>query len=504
MKTTALFPCFFCLAVVLLSPLAASAQPGTVDASFRPPADLRDIRSIVVQLDGKIVAAGDLALNREKAALARLNPDGSLDPSFQTGAGANGSILHVALQSDGTLLIGGAFTTYDGRARRSIARLKSDGSLDLSFAPGAGVEGGVTGIAVRPDGKIVIVGGFSSVDGVARAHVARLNADGSVDRSFAPLALGDGGGGSPGVALYDTLALPDNKVIIGGSFAFVGGVEQTGVARLRPDGSRDPGFVAPFYPSSVFALARQADGFILTVGDFWSSPGVGIARLTVDGAQDEDFYNDICCAADDPMVHGVVIQEDGKILVCGRNFHVGQRPTQSGVVRLHAHGNEDLTFYSRVSLPAFGDYNTLALQDDGKVLVGGSFLGQGLVPLAGILRLNNDESAGFIKFAAAGYTVNEIDGAATITVRRSGGTRGQVSVHYSTDPGTASPGRDYQPRSGQLVFEDGENLKTFTIPIRADNDSEGAETVRLLLRQPHGGAVLGSPSESVLTITDKP
>jgi hypothetical protein len=79
-----------------------------------------------------------------------------------------------------------------------------------------------------------------------------------------------------------------------------------------------------------------------------------------------------------------------------------------------------------------------------------------------------------------------------------------VRVHFSTDPGTAEPGRDYQPRSGQLVFEDGENLKTFTIPIRADADREGAETVRLLLRRPHGGAVLGVPSEAVLTITDKP
>jgi len=63
-------------------------------------------------------------------------------------------------------------------------------------------------------------------------------------------------------------------------------------------------------------------------------------------------------------VHDVAVQEDGRILVCGRNFHVGESLVQSGVVRLDAGGNPDLSFYSGSSLPAFGDYQTLALQDD--------------------------------------------------------------------------------------------------------------------------------------------
>ncbi len=503
MKTSALFPCFSCLAVLLLSPLAASGQPGTVDLSFRPPADLTGVRSIVVQLDGKIVAGGEFDPMRGRAALARLNPDGSPDPSFRTGAGANGPISRVALQSDGRILIGGAFTAYDGQVRRSLARLGADGSLDASFASGTGADGEVTGIAVQPDGKVVIVGGFSSVNGVARMRVARLHANGSVDTAFVPPALGDGGAG-PGVNLYDTLALPGNEVIIGGSFAFVAGVEQTGVARLNADGSRDATFVPPFFSASVAGLTRQSDGFILAVGDFWGSPGVGVTRLMPNGEPDSGFGSGICCASDDPMVSDVVVQEDGRILVCGRNFHIGEDSTQWGVVRLDAQGNADLSFSSGSSLPPFSEYSTLALQDDGKVLVGGAFIGQYRLPVTGILRLNNDESAGFIKFASAGYVVNERDGAATITVRRSGGTRGQVTVHYSTDAGTAEPGRDYQPRSGQLVFGDGENLKTFTIPIRADNDSEGAETVRLLLRQPRGGAVLGVPNEALLTIAGPP
>lgn len=503
---TALRSSLSCLTALLLSLRAAFGQPGSVDFSFHPPSDLRSIRSIAVQLDGKIVAAGEFDPSRGQATLVRLNPDGSPDPSFQTGTGADAIVHRVALLPDGKILIGGGFTSYAGQPRRGIARLNRDGSLDQSFATGSGAEGEVNGIAVQADGRTIIVGQFLSVDGVARAHAARLRADGSLDGTFVPPVLGGEGGSAPSAAVFDTLALPDHKVIISGSFAVVDGVGQTGVARLLPDGRRDPAFVPPLYTASVAALARQSDGSFVTVGDFWGSPDVGVSRLTADGALDPSFSSGICCASEDPMVYATVVQEDGRILVSGRNFHgsSGEVPDyfQSGVVRLNERGNPDPTFRSGAGFPAFGDFIALALQDDGKVLVGGSFAAEGFLPLPGIFRLNNDESSGSIKFAAASFVATEKDGAATILVRRTGGTRGRVSVHYSTTPGTAQPGQDYQPRSGQLVFEDGESLKTFTIPLRADRLRPEAGTVTLVLRQPKGGAGLGSPQEAVLTITE--
>ena len=80
----------------------------------------------------------------------------------------------IAVQSDGRIVIGGRFTSYDGVARNRIARLHTDGSLDESFDPGVGLDDFPEAIAVQSDGKILIGGNFTSYDGVARNRVARL------------------------------------------------------------------------------------------------------------------------------------------------------------------------------------------------------------------------------------------------------------------------------------------------------------------------------------------
>ncbi len=103
---------------------------------------------------------------------------------------------------------------------------------------------------------------------------------------------------------------------------------------------------------------------------------------------------------------------------------------------------------------------------------------------------------------AAGYSVNEQGGMATITVTRSGGSSGAVSVHYATSDGTAKAGSDYTATSGTLQFANGVTTATFTIPLNDDSVFEGNETVNLALSNPQGGATLGNQSASVLTIID--
>ncbi len=96
----------------------------------------------------------------------------------------------VAVQSDGKVLIGGTFTTYNGTSRGYVARLNSDGSLDTAFATGAGANSQVNSVAVQSDGKILIGGDFTTYNGTSRVRVARLNSDGSLDTGF--LATGAG------------------------------------------------------------------------------------------------------------------------------------------------------------------------------------------------------------------------------------------------------------------------------------------------------------------------
>jgi uncharacterized delta-60 repeat protein len=152
------------------------------------------VNSVAVQSDGKVLIGGEFTTynGTSRGYVARLNTDGSLDTGFlATGAGANGAVNSVAVQSDGKVLIGGDFTTYNGTSRGHVARLNSDGSLDSGFlATGAGANGAVISLLVQSDGKVLIGGNFPAYNGTARGSVARLNSDGSLDTGF--LAVGAG------------------------------------------------------------------------------------------------------------------------------------------------------------------------------------------------------------------------------------------------------------------------------------------------------------------------
>jgi hypothetical protein len=138
----------------------------------------------------------------------------------------------------------------------------------------------------------------------------------------------------------------------------------------------------------------------------------------------------------------------------------------------------------------------MALQPDGKIVVGGTTVVNGTGEF-GLVRLQNDH----LQFSAAAYSVGENGGAATITVTRVGGTTGMVSAVVSPSDGSARAGTDYTPVSTTVVFNPGETSKTITIPILSDGLVDGNETVNLALNNP-GGAGIGDPAAAVLTIVD--
>src|SRR5204863_3418986 len=97
---------------------------------------------------------------------------------------ANGSITKAALQPDGKVIVVGNFSYIGHFERAGIARLNADGTLDTSFDPGVGANGAINLVALQSDGKVLIVGAFTMVAGTPRKVVARLNGDGTVDGSF--------------------------------------------------------------------------------------------------------------------------------------------------------------------------------------------------------------------------------------------------------------------------------------------------------------------------------
>ena len=293
--------------------IARLNSDGLLDASFDPGWGANDrVGCSAVQPDGKIVLCGAFtgfngaARNR----ITRLNSNGSLDASFNPGSGANNQILSLALQTDGKILIGGIFTSYNGTARNRIARLNTDGSLDASFLPGSGTNV-VYAITIQPDGKILIGGSFTSYNGTVRNRIARLNTDGSLDTSFDPVSGAD-------ATVYAVTVQPDGKILIGGDFATYDGAGRNRIARLYSNGaldtSFDPGASAN---SSVRSISYQPDGRIIIGGDFWNFNNVmrlRLARVNSNGSLDDSFDPG---SSGNPYVLSTTIQGDGKILVCG-------------------------------------------------------------------------------------------------------------------------------------------------------------------------------------------
>ena len=222
--------------------------------------------------------------------IARLNTNGTLDLSFNAG-GPENEVRAVSAFSGGKVLIAGSFYSVNGTNRNFIARLQADGSIDNSFVPGPIVPGdGYGGLAslLQRDGKVLIGGSFRSINGYIREGVARLNDDGSLDLEFNPTPGTTISPGSGDGSVYCLAAQQDGKVLVGGLFGAVNGVSRTCIARLNPNGSLDTSFnpvlVGNGFPT-VWAVASQSDGKTVIGGNFTSVNGTnisGIARLNGD------------------------------------------------------------------------------------------------------------------------------------------------------------------------------------------------------------------------------
>jgi uncharacterized delta-60 repeat protein len=365
---------------------------GSVDPTFNPGAN-GAVFTVALQQDGKVLVGGQFTMlggggtgTTARSHIGRLNPDGSLDTAFNPGA--SNSVDALAVQPDGKILVGGIFTMLGGggsgtTARASIGRLNPDGSLDTTFNPGA--SNSIQSFAVQPDGKIVVGGNFTKLGGggfgtTTRNNIGRLHSDGSLDVTFNPGA---------NEIVYVVTLQPDGKILVGGGgFTGLGGgtgtTARSNIGRLHPDGSVDTTFDPGANNFSIHALTVQPDGKILVGGDFTTLGGGGIGttvrnrigRLHPDGSLDATFD-----PGADVVLRAVAVQPDGKILVGGNLTTLGGggtgTTTRRGIGRLHADGTLEADFNSGAEGPVFA----LAVQPDDKILVGGGF--SGLVGVTG-------------------------------------------------------------------------------------------------------------------------
>lgn len=360
--------------------IARINNDGSIDSSFvvgttQYSSDSYITRT-VVQPDGKIICVGKFtgynSVNRR--GIVRINSDGSVDTTFNPGTGFNNTILSVAVQPDGKIILGGDFDTFDVYTRHKIIRLNPDGTNDLTFSIGLGFNNSVKSIAIQPDGKILVCGYFTLYKNATQNGLIRLLQNGDKDTTF------DIGTGFSSTGGKEMKIDNSGNIIIGGQYTSYNGIPKSNCVRINPNGNIDNSF-APVESPQIYSLLIQSDQKIILGGDNF------ITRLNNNSSIDFTFNYGSGFSG---LVRATLIQPDGKIIIGGDFDHYSLQP-EIGLLRLNADGTKDNTFNHNLTL---GLTHKLVLQPDGKILALGTyqFTNSALGQYFSLVRFNSDGS----------------------------------------------------------------------------------------------------------------
>lgn len=441
------------------------------------------------------------------AVLGRLSNTGTLDPNFAAPTLRDTEVLDVAMQPDGMAVAVGFSTLGSARTapRLTVFRLETDGSLDLAF----GMEGIVkftesstgSSVVLDTEGRIVVAGQQGG-----RLVVARMHSDGTSDDAFGTMGVFRG---------PETDDLRGARIVAGdnGGYRVATNFGQhCRVIGLTSDGAVDEnygnagdanlGFPADDTPYCR-AMERQDDGQVLVGGS--AMTGQFVVRLATSGEPDPGFTLDAVHAGMSD-VRALAVKDDGSILVGG-----GSTVSSAAVMQLQANGELDILFGNAGTtsielaseLGAYPFVDSVAALADGRVLVaGGAYEGRRHPFVVRLLGDSGGDSPGVVGVVEGSINANEGD-VATVTVRRTGGHTGSVSVGYRTtvDPYSgigATAGEDYTEVSGRLTWADGDSAdQTITVPIPANESPEEVETFFVTLDDPQGNAGVATRHETV-------
>lgn len=485
---------------------ATTPVPGELDFGYDPFANA-EVLTTALQADGKAIIGGrfvyggaDLteAGNLNRQGLGRINPDGTFDSYNPMTSG--GQISALQLLVGGQVLASGTFAPWSGTGQvltQSIALFNADGSRVATFDPVS--DAFASQMAVVTGGKILIVGDFTWLqpNGAAtqttRNRVARLNANGTLDTAFNPNVNGN----------VRALAVQSNGMaIIGGTFTTVGSSARLNLARITTTGTVDTTFTAASeVDAGVTCVALQPDGKVLVGGIF--AAGDGLVRLNVNGSLDTSFTPQATTGGRQPFT--LALQENGKILVGG-----SASSGRSAIERQNADGSMDTTFAASVmegTSPGSGWVNSLSIQDDGKIVVGGRFTSvngiarrniaridgatpQSLVQLSGsliewsrggqppavstVFEVSSDSGATWTVIDASGTFVNGVwQGTITTPLPTAGGLLRGRAIIAGGQYGEQSYQTSFSPAAPKIVVEqpvntvldDGDTINLGTLGI---------------------------------------
>ncbi len=361
---------------------------GTIDSSFNIGSGFNNtINSISVQSDGKIFACGSFTFfnNNSTNYILKLNTDGTLDTTFDSSNNLlDAAIIDLAIQSDGKIIVIGNFTNYGGYQQNKVARLNSNGSLDYMFNnQGTGFVGTTNSVAIHTGGKIIIGGNFTSYNGISKNHLIRLETDGTIDTTF-----NTGTVTGPSSAVTSVNIQSDGKIMILGSFSTYNSIISEKIARLNSSGSLDISFNIEsnflganylYYPTYVYSspifysISTLPNGKMILTGQFQTNTfsGANIKKINANGTFDTSFNSTSVTGANGP-INAIAIQNDGKLIVAGA-FTEFNSYLSPGIVRLNVNGTVDSSFLSNfyTKYGKVTTINDISIQPDGMIIVAG-------------------------------------------------------------------------------------------------------------------------------------
>lgn len=328
--------------------IAMVSDSATLSSSFNPGLGFNgDVYTIARQSDGKVIAGGGFTSYSGSASirLVRINTDGTHDATFNVGTAGAGNLVHdLALQTDGKVIVGGQFTTYSGSSTSTtrLMRLNISGSQDLTYNTGTGLNSYPLTVLPTSDGKVLLLGLFTTYSGSTVNYITRTNSNGTRDTTF-----NTGTGFGTGQFGYTAVTQSDGKYIVGGNFnTYSGSSANRGIARLNTDGTLDLTFNdGAGFNQLVSAVAMQSDGKIIAGGNFTTYSGSSInriARLNSNGTLDTSF--NVGTGLDvQPSANGITVGADG-IIYCVGSFTTYSGSNSRGIVAINPNGTINQTF----------------------------------------------------------------------------------------------------------------------------------------------------------------
>jgi uncharacterized delta-60 repeat protein len=568
-------------------PRAAIARlndDGTLDTAFQPGLGAEKVVYALAVYPtntlngGKVLIGGDfVSVNGVPyQRIARLNVDGSVDATFNPGLGADAAVRAIALQADGGILIGGSFTNVNGVTFHGIARLSPNGALDPNFTPQPGANGTIFSIAVQADQRIVLGGEFTTVSGVTRHRITRLQPSGKVDPTI-NFGLGANN-------FINAIAIqPDQRIVIGGGFTEFNGRPMNRLGRVfggALTGSGSLEFTAPAYSArqsqtNTFVSVRRLGGTSgLTPGWdvsvlFATLDGTAVAGRNYVGVTNTlvfpegevflslpiELLNNLLIEPDrianltlstplppggpdlgpQPTATLTIINDNSAVSFSAATYSATKGSVDNAAsIQIVRSGYRASTvavdFITTTNGTAIAGVDYLPVTNQVTFLPGqvtatvkiplltnnlvrgnqtvalqlpvayGALL---LDPTAATLTIVDTTTApGTLTFSAPAYSALEDQGAATITVLRTNGQTGVVTVKFFTLPITAVPGVDYTPTNGTLTFGDGETVKSFSVPVINNGVVGSDKFLMLVLTNVTGGATLAGSATAPLTIVE--